>query len=102
MADNEHEIHVGADMQHVTTPLDAKTIIVDGVKGVAVTRGLVRISFTENVLDTSGGEGQGQIKGRHVLNIAAEHNSFIAIMELLQKVLDRVKSTEQSSGQASQ
>ena len=71
----------------LTTPHDAETVLVDGIKGIAVTSSLVRMSFIENVLDTNAAPNSSEsIRGRHVLNLVMDHGSFGAVLALLNRV----------------
>lgn len=94
----EHEVRgagdpaplVDQEVVHVTSPLGIGTKLVDGIKGIAIVNDIVRISFTENVLDTLDEAG---LKGRHVVTLAMGIAPFLAIMDLLEKVRSDVRHT---------
>lgn len=84
----EYEIPAGVQVRVTTTPVSSPTVLVDGIKGVAVTKSQIRLSFIENILDTSSEKsGSEAIIGRHVLNLAMDREAFAAIMGLLNHVL---------------
>jgi hypothetical protein len=82
------------DIDYVTSPLDARTLFVDGIKGVAVLNGIVRISFVENVLDTQVQGDDKSIKARHVVTLATSISSLGGFLELLNKVHADVKGQQ--------
>ncbi|MEJ6008660.1 hypothetical protein [Novosphingobium aquae] len=93
--DGEEVDLVGNEVPCITTPLDVETMIVDGIKGVAVAANSVRLSFIENVLDTNAAASTAEsIKARHVVNLAMDHSGFKAIMELLNRVLADMQARE--------
>lgn len=77
----------GVELPVSTTPLDAPTMFVDGVKGVVLSQSVVRLGFIEHVLDTNEKPGTPEsIKGRHVVNLVLDHHAFLSVMELLERV----------------
>jgi len=82
------------DIICVTTPLDAESFFVDGIKGVAILNDIVRISFVENVLDTEEKKENSAIKARHVLTLVASLASLGGFLELLNKVHADIKSQQ--------
>lgn len=84
---------IATEIEIVTNPLSVQTTLVDGIKGVAVHGGLVRISFFEAVFDTMAeGEGAGVMKGRHVVNIAMDSAALDSVLDLLTKVNVDIKA----------
>lgn len=75
----------GAAVDIQTTPMSAPTIYVDGIKGVVVQAGVIKISFFEQVIDT---DNAGKILGRHVVTLAMPNEQLAPIAKLLRRVAD--------------
>jgi len=85
---------IAVTQNFVTTPEQARTFFADGVKGVSVSQGIVKISFFEQFVDTSDdstppSEGVPKpMKARHNANIVLEHQAFLSVLDLLNMVRD--------------
>lgn len=85
---------IAVTQNFVTTPDQATTFFADGVKGVSVSQGIVKISFFEQFVDTSADTATPSdgvatsMKARHVANIVLEHQSFLSVLDLLNMVRD--------------
>lgn len=74
----------GAEVVVVTSPKDAQTILVEGIKGVLMTAHLTKISFFEQFGTNDDSAG---IEGKHVVNLAIPNDQLLPIIELLQRIV---------------
>jgi len=76
----------------VTTPDQARTYFADGIKGISVSQGVIKISFFEQFVNTDNEipyppDGSPPVmKARHVANIVLEQQSFFAVLDMLNMV----------------
>lgn len=78
-------IAAGAEITMVNTAMDATTIFVDGLKGLAAQAHVTKLSFFEQILDP---DQVGSVRGRYVLNLAIPNDQFVEIATLLKKAAD--------------
>ncbi|WP_394999775.1 hypothetical protein [Sphingomonas sp.] len=78
-------IVAGTEISMVNTAMDAATIFVDGLKGLATQTHVTKISFFEQILDP---DQAASIKGRYILNLTIPNDQFVAIANLLKQASD--------------
>lgn len=78
------EIPGGAAVEVINHPKDCPTILVEGMRGVALTENLVKIYFIEQL------PIEGSVVGRHVLNMTIPVAEFSKLFEVFKLVNDQI------------